>query len=191
MMIALSVLACIGTSVTAGTHNSAGRDLCTVVAAALGMTPLNKGVPNNTSTQMAARFSTDIVANTPACVLIEEAFVNDLPAEISPAAEMNNLQAMITAAQTAGIKPVLLTQNLVASSTWINAAPPYLANTRALAGSTGIRMIDWMRLDFEKWFYLANPNATYDATYMDDSQHPSDAGIALMGPEAMMVGACR
>lgn len=187
----LAILACIGTSVTAGTHNTAGHDLCTVVASALGMTPLNKGVPNNTSTQMAARFSTDIVANAPACVLIEEAFVNDLPSSISAATEKSNLQSMITAAITAGIKPVLLTQNLVASSTWINAAPPYLANTRALAGSNGIRLIDWMRLDFETWFYLANPNVAFDATYMADSQHPSDAGIALMGPESVLVGICQ
>src|ERR1700682_6225854 len=37
-------------------------------------------------------------------------------------------------AQPAGIKPVLVTLNLVASSTWINAAPAYLANTRAGGG---------------------------------------------------------
>jgi hypothetical protein len=95
-----------------------------------------------------------------------------------------------SAAQNAGIKPVLLTQNLVASSTWINAAPPYLANTRALAGSNGIRLIDWMRLNFETWFYLPNPNVAFQA-YEDDYQHPNDAGIALLLPEAIRVGICQ
>ncbi len=108
----------------------------------------------------------------------------------SPTTEQSNLQAMITAAQTAGIKPVLLPQNLVASSTWINAAPPYLANTRALAGSNGIRLIDWMRLDFETWFYLPNPNVAFQA-YEDDYQHPNDAGIALVPPEAVRAGICQ
>lgn len=186
----LAVLACIGTSVTAGTHNTAGHDLCTMIASALEMTPLNKGVPSNTSTQMAARFAADIVANAPACVLIEEAFVNDLPTGISAATEQANLQAMITAAKNAGIKPVLLTQNLVASSTWINAAPPYLANTRALAGTNNIKLIDWMRLDFETWFYLPNPNVAF-AAYEDDYQHPNDAGVALVPPEAIRVGICQ
>lgn len=190
MLHFLAVLACIGTSVTAGTHNSAGHDLCTVIASALGMTPLNKGVPSNTSTQMATRFAADIVANAPACVLIEQAFVNDLPADISPTVEQINLQTMITAAKNAGITPVLLTQNLVASSTWISAAPPYLWDTRALAGLNGIRIIDWMRLDFETWFYLPNPNVAFQA-YEDDYQHPNDAGVALLPPEAIRVGICQ
>lgn len=190
MLPFLTILACIGTSVTAGTHNSAGHDLCSMIASALEMTPLNKGVANNTSTQMAARFAADIVANHPDCVLIEQAFVNDLPSSISAATEQANLQAMISSAQAAGIKPVLLTQNLVASSTWINAAPPYLANTRALAGTNGIRLIDWMRLDFETWFYLPNPNVAFQA-YEDDYQHPNDAGVALLPPEAIRVGICQ
>lgn len=186
----LAVLACIGTSVTAGTHNTAGHDLCTMIASALEMTPLNKGVPSNTSTQMEARFDADIIANAPACVLIEQAFVNDLPSIISAATEQANLQAMITAAKNAGIKPVLMTQNLVASSTWINAAPPYLANTRALAGTNNIKLIDWMRVDFETWFYLPNPNTAFQA-YEDDYQHPNDAGVALLPPEAIRVGICQ
>lgn len=186
----LTVLACIGTSVTAGTHNTTNHDLCTIIASALEMTSLNKGVPNNTSTQMAARFQADIVANSPSCVLIEQAFVNDLPTSISAATEQANLQAMITAAKNAGIKPVLMTQNLVASSTWINAAPSYLANTRALAGSNDIKLIDWMRLDFETWFYLPNPNVAFQA-YEDDYQHPNDAGVALLSAEAIRTGICQ
>jgi hypothetical protein len=185
----LAVLACIGTSVTAGTHNTAGHDLCTVIASALEMTPLNKGGPNQTSTQIAARFQTDIVANHPDCVLIEQAFVNDL-GSVSAATEQANLQAMITAAKSAGIKPVLLTQNLVAGSTWINAAPPYLANIRGLAGANNIKLIDWMRLDFETWFYLPNPDIAF-RVYEDDYQHPNDAGIALLPAEAIRVGICQ
>ena len=54
-----------------------------------------------------------------------------------------------------------------------------LRYTRALAGSNGIRLIDWMRLDFETWFYLPNPNTAFQA-FEDDYQHPNDAGIALV-----------
>jgi hypothetical protein len=53
--------------------------------------------------------------------------------------------------------------------------------TRALAGANNIKLIDWLRLDFETWFYLPNPNVAFPA-YEDDYQHPSDAGIALVGP---------
>lgn len=186
MIPVLAVLACIGTSVTAGTHNSPGRDLCTVVATALGMTPLNKGVPNNTSTQMAARFATDIVANAPDMVLIESAAVNDIPAGISAAINKANIESMIQAALAAGIQPILLTQNLVASSAWIDAMPPYLAGTRALAGAYGLRLIDWYRLNMETWFYLPNSNLAF-RQYEDDYQHPNDAGVALLGPEASLV----
>jgi hypothetical protein len=92
-------------------------------------------------------------------------------------------------AQAAGIKPVLLTLNLVASSTWINAAPAYLANTRAGGGEQ--HQADRLAAaDFETWFYLPNPNVAFPA-YEDDYQHPSDAGIALVGPEAIRVGICQ
>jgi lysophospholipase L1-like esterase len=157
-----------------------------VIANVLGMTPLNKGVPSNTSTMMLARFAADIVANAPAKVLIESAAVNDIPTGISAATNKNNLEAMIQAAIAAGIEPILLTQNLVASSTWINAMPPYLANVRSLAGKYGLRILDWYRLDMETWFYLPNPNSAF-AVYEDDYQHPNDAGVALLGPEASRV----
>lgn len=183
----VTVYAGIGTSVTAGSHNSSGADLVTVIASVLGMTPLNKGVGGNTSTQMVARFPTDIIANAPAIVGIESAAINDIPSGISAATNKTNLESMIQAAIAASIQPVLLTQNLVASSTWINAMPPYLAGVRSLAGKYGLRLIDWYRLDMETWFYLANPNTAFDTMYMADYQHPNDAGVALLGSEVSKV----
>jgi hypothetical protein len=183
----MTVFAGIGTSITAGSHNTANNNLVSVIANVLGMTPLNKGVANNTSTQMATRFATDIVANAPAMVLIESAAVNDIPSGVSAAVNKINLEGMIQAAQAASIEPVLLTQNLVCSTAWINAMPAYLAGIRALAGEYGLRLIDWYRLDMETWFYLpGNQNTAFHA-YIDDFQHPNDAGVALLGPEASRV----
>lgn len=166
------ILCGIGTSVTAGTHNSPGNDLVTVLAGVLGMTPLNKGVPNDTTRLMLARFQADVTAPM---VLIESAAVNDIPAGITATEHKQNLEYMINIASTSGIRPVMMTQNMVASSTWINAMDAYRDAELELVGKYNIALLDWYVACIYKAWFIGDRN--YDAQYIADYQHPNDANI--------------
>lgn len=64
----------------------------------------NMGISSQTSTQIAARFSSDVVALHPKFVVIE-AGVNDVAQSVSESTWQSNWTSMLTAAQAAGIVP--------------------------------------------------------------------------------------
>jgi len=71
---------------------------------------LNKGISGNTTTQMLARFTTDILDNaSPGNYCIVWGGVNDIAANALTAAQItDNLQAMYTAAKNAGLKVIAI-----------------------------------------------------------------------------------
>jgi uncharacterized protein (TIGR03437 family) len=76
----------------------------------LGATVQNMGVPGNSTSQMVSRFATDAIAAHPKTVIIEGG-LNDILGGISTAAVVANIASMVSAAQAAGILPIVLTVN--------------------------------------------------------------------------------
>jgi uncharacterized protein (TIGR03437 family) len=107
----------IGDSLTSGSPIS-GSLLNTQVAFApnlaypslLGTTAQNMGVPGQTTGQMVSRFAVDVTAANPKIVIIEGG-VNDIFAASSSPTIIANMQSMVSAAQAAGILPIVLTVN--------------------------------------------------------------------------------
>lgn len=123
----------------------------------------NKGVNGNTTTQMAARFAADVVANTPYAVIIMGR-VNDIGAGISIATGLANYTTMINAAKTASIRCIVF------------ASPPYTSNPTAivafneqlqtLCASLGVEFIDpWASA------IRAGDGTWADASYSADGVH--------------------
>lgn len=135
------------------------------------------GVVGNTTTQMLARFGTDVIALAPDKVVIEGGSVNDVAGSISAATTKANVQAMITAAKAAGIQPILTT--ICPSNTTAYHAGIALINqhARSLAAANQVLLVDMYAV-------LVDPaNGNYKSGYNYDALHPSPAGMRVMAAQ--------
>lgn len=137
---------------------------------------INAGVPGDTSSGGLSRYGTDVLAQIPDAVCIMFG-INDVWAGISASTYTSNILAMVQQAKAAGIRPTLLTPNLVRGTSYINAFPPYLDALRTVAVSEGIPLVDCY-LRFEDVYFLY-PTAQFDALWTD-YQHPAAPGHQLI-----------
>lgn len=142
----------------------------------------NVGVGGNTTAQMLARFQTHVAAFKPGVVVIGGGR-NDISGGVNPETTKANIQALVDAAMTAGIVPVLHTVPPLDTppgggqfSTLALARAATIAHNdwlRAYAAASGIALIDL-------WKFWANPaTGGYKATFSDDGVHPSTAATSF------------
>lgn len=188
---------CIGSSITYGAGTSTGGNSSSWANrfganlmskfGASQVNLINKGVSGNTTTQMLARFDTDVVVNNPDLVVIE-ASVNDVRGDMLPinyATTIGNLRTMIKKTKQAGAIPILTTptpittySNNVGSGFGINSARPncvYAQKVRQLAIEEDIILVDNM-LNFGN-----------DGTLLGDGVHPNDIGAQKMADHMLNV----
>ncbi len=142
----------------------------------------NAGNPGDTTTQMLARFQTEVVAYKPATVVImggTNDAANGSFNSTTLATTVSNLQAMITAAKTAGIQPIICTipprndfPNYNANVQMINQA------IRQVAASAQILLVDMYSV-------LVDPTTgIYKVGYnLADGVHPSATGATAMAQQ--------
>ncbi len=134
----------------------------------------NAGIAGNTTTQMLARLSPDVLAHTPTDVTIMGG-TNDLSAGFPTATTLANLGSIIDQVRAAGatawlqtIPPRSTTPATIQAVITLNAA------LRTLAGQRGARLID-------TWAALAGPGGSWaSAGYVCDTVHPTDTGAAVI-----------
>lgn len=130
----------------------------------------NAGVNGNTTTQMAARFATDVVAYAPNYVAIM-GHVNNLGASISSAQTVIDYTTMITAARAAGIIPIIVT------------APPYNTSPSTLQAYNRAlwRLAQTLRVQFvDPWQdSIDASNGNFLSGYSSDGTHPTQTSLRL------------
>lgn len=131
------------------------------------------GVSGNTSTQMLARFQTDIVAKAPKWCFIGGITPNDAGNAISVATTLSNVMAMVAAARNAGIRPVVAL-----------GCPNDTTATRDHVLQANANMIQWCHANDVPMLDLYTPLADTDGTFV--SANTSD-GTHLSGTGARAV----
>lgn len=143
---------------------------------------IDAGVPGDTSAQMLARFDADVLAYSPATVVIL-AGTNDIRHLASP--DQSNLFAMVEKAESAGAHVIVGT--IPPINDWSAGMPVDAAqgNAEVMAWNRGIRDAAFA-YGFEIADYyprLVNPDNTQNAAlFNSDHLHPNAAGYAVMTP---------
>lgn len=168
----------LGDSITLGVGNGVTDPQCfaSLVSSSRGATYINKGVGGNTSSQMLARFNTDVISLQPAWVAIE-AGDNDAGENVSAATFEANYRAMIESALQSNIKVCLITPNLSQTAAFQQVVPTYNSVARKLAKEYGISLVDIYER-FTAWSFL--PGGATFAGYYYNADHPSVSGHAAI-----------
>ena len=130
----------------------------------------NAGIGGNTTAQMLARLSTDVLAHSPTDVTIMGG-TNDLGLGVPLATSLANLGAIMDGVRAAG------------AAAWLVTIPPrfdlplvvetYNAALPALAAAHGARLID-------VWPLLAGPGGLWLAGYAADGIHPDAVAATII-----------
>lgn len=134
---------------------------------------INSGISGNRSDQMIARFAADVLANSPA-VLVLMLTVNDRVNGISLASHEANYRSMISQAQTAGIKVVVMSPPLYTRN--LDLWKPWVEKGEEIAGDTGCHYIDCWREYVYASYYLPN----WVGVLYTDYVHQTAAGNSLI-----------
>lgn len=154
-----------------------------VVAKALGYANgANAGVAGNTTTQMLARFSADVLARRANAVSIM-GFVNDMTTNISAgswvgtgtsvATTKSNLKTMVQNAQAQHCRVTLLSAVPVFQTVYLDNAAAYLTACSEIASETSCEYLDVYSA------FIALDTTTRNS-YLIDDQHPNTAGHAYI-----------
>jgi lysophospholipase L1-like esterase len=143
-------------------------------------TPWNTGVAGNTSTQLLARFDTDVIAKAPKVVHILIG-TNDAGNSFTIATSAANIRAMVAKCRAVGARVILGTIPPTASTS------PTDRKARVIALNQWIcRYAIQQRLELADYYRALVDPATgaylsgYDS---GDGVHPTAAGIGVMGAE--------
>lgn len=171
----MSGIVFFGDSVTLGARPGVTepQTFAHLVASAANRPYLNKGIGGNTSSDGLARFSADVLANSPDYVAIMFG-INDAFYSVPVATYKANLLSMVTQAKAANIKPVLLTPNLVTDATLQATMPAYVQACREVAAQS-VPLIDVYAAFCEGSF---SPGGATFAGWYVDTQHQSPSGHA-------------
>lgn len=144
---------------------------------------VGRGISGQTSPQMLLRFHQDVVALTPAAVVIL-AGTNDVAENTGPATDeqiIDNLAAMAEIAGAHGIKVVIGSVPPATTFFWRREAVPaprikaLNAKIKAWAQAQKITYADF-------WAAMALPDGTMEPANSDDTVHPNAAGYGIMEP---------
>ena len=138
---------------------------------------VNKGISGNTTTEMVARFRTDVLALHPRCMVLMGG-TNDI-ANSSESAILGRLSTMAEMARDAGIAVVLASVPPCNKLTWMPDYHPedkiikLNGMIRAYAESMGFAYADY-------WSVLADDAKGLKAAYQKDTVHPNADGYLQM-----------
>ncbi len=146
------------------------------IANARGFTSVvNAGVGGNTTAQMLARFSTDVLATNPDHVVISPG-INDYAGGVSLATMEANIDSMVTAALGHGCGVTLFVPPLVCSTPFIENIPPYNDVIKKVASDNSVPCVDLYFEFMQVYFTTLNKNpALFNGLYVD-YQHVSALG---------------
>lgn len=139
----------------------------------------NAGVPGQTSAQIASRFSTDVLAYSPATVNIMAGTNDATTGSLSQAAleaTTSNLKSMVDQAKSAGIQPILCTIPPRGDATNYNQNAQKINQAiHKLAAAEKILLVDFYSI-------LVDPSTgLYKSGYdLGDGIHPSPAAAKAM-----------
>jgi lysophospholipase L1-like esterase len=151
---------------------------------------INRGIGDQTTLQMIARFRQDVAALNPTVVVIE-AGTNDIARGIAPNQIQDNLALMGDLAKAHGIKPVFA--SILPVSDYHKDADPQYEMTRTRPPAT-IQLINRGIRDYcqrEGFVYLdyyaamVDPAGQMQADLSDDGLHPNAKGYRVMSPIAV------
>lgn len=167
----------MGTSITLGVRSgvTAAEALPNLVGVSRGLIPsVNAGIGGNTSTQMLARFESDVLAYGPSMVSLEAGH-NDPGAGISTGTYSANMTEMIRKAKITGARVTIFVSILAQDGTLDASIEPYRVVARGLASTYSCDLFDTYA-DLN-----ALSGATQDSYFLEASgsgQHLSPAGLA-------------
>lgn len=173
-------VACIGDSQTAANFSAGlGMEYPEIVAQRKGYGFwLNRGIGGNTTTEMLARFSAQILTGRPGAVSIMGG-PNDISQGIAATgvgSTKENYRSMIQAAQATGARVTVLTYVPVRAQAYIDAAPARLAAIQAVATEEGAEFLDV----YGAFAALVGGNVlppNLDQYYLPgDTHHPNEVG---------------
>jgi lysophospholipase L1-like esterase len=144
----------------------------------------NRGIANETTGKVLARFRQDVIELHPKTVVIL-AGINDLAVKSSTTESVtSNLRAMSELARAHGIRVVLasllpLGHGLDSGSRFVHAdlIPAINAWSRSYCAQTGCSYLDYSSA-------MSTSNGTMFADLTDDGLHPNAKGYAVMAPIA-------
>jgi lysophospholipase L1-like esterase len=145
---------------------------------------VDNGIAGQTSTQVAARFQSDVIALHPDAVHILVG-TNDMNGTWVPQTTWDAFTSMIAEAKAAGIAVYIGTIPPWGNGPSAPASDPGSAQRNAevdtlnawLKTQPGVTVIDYHAL-------LAGSNGLYNPAMTDDGVHPNAAGYAVMTPVA-------
>lgn len=143
----------------------------------LGVHVINRGVGSQTTTQIAARFTTDVLDYKPNFVIIEGG-INDIVLGATVDTITTNLGSMYEAATVAGVTVIAWTILPDGAISAINKAKVNQTNNWIRnQSSTDVIVVD----AYEALVDPSNPGALLAAYDCGDHVHPSVAGYELLG----------
>lgn len=140
-----------------------------------------RGIGGQTTPQMVLRMMADVVALRPRAVHIMGG-INDIAGNtgpMTPAQTLDNIHAMTTLAQSAGITVILGSMTPAAAFHWRPGMAPAQriialnADIKAYAARAGVSWVDYHAA-------LAGPDAGMGPGLSSDGVHPMPAGYAIM-----------
>ena len=177
-------LVCLGDSITADPHGYVTLAQQVLAVSRPGAEVINAGVAGHTAANLAARFRRDVLEREPSWATISVGG-NDAVHGVSVAKYERALQAMIDAAQAAGVSVALCTPTPVepgftgAPVDAVNAlVAQYAGRIEAMAGEQSLLLIP-MHAVFRLVHEASDPADPVRLTH--DGVHMSPAGRYLMG----------
>lgn len=118
-------IVCIGDSLTSSYYNNTDRNkYCpdnslwtNLVALQTGYNVINKGIASQRSSQLLARFTTDVLDLNPTHCIIEEG-ANDPFKKVPTSTTMNNINTMVQLCKSRGIIPLIMNSIPETDSYW-------------------------------------------------------------------------
>jgi len=172
------VVAAIGDSITYGwgAGNPQVDGWPSVLANIGGFCVLNRGVGDDTTALMVARFDDDVLSSSPKKAIILGG-LNDLTKGVPPEQIHANIQWMVSRATANGIRPFVGTltptrskyEPIASLNAWIRG---YVART------PGVGLVDF-------YTALEMPVGSGTTTYLADWNHPNTQGYRLMAETAL------
>ncbi len=157
-----AVVLAFGDSLTAGTGASHEQSYPTVLAALIGRTVVNAGVPGETSEEGLARLPSVLQREAPSLLILCHGG-NDFLRRLASESTSRNLQAMVQIAQDLGIEVVML--GVPQPGLFLSTADLY----HDVASATGVAL----EADII-------PDVLGDNRHKSDTVHPNADGYALM-----------
>jgi acyl-CoA thioesterase I len=192
----------LGDSITQGGERPGGyvwliRNYLQVLYPEQKIEVLNAGISGHKSTDMLARFQRDVLDKKPDLVTISvgindvwHGFTREHPAGYGPRRVTlddyrKNLEAMVQAAQKAGVDVILLTTTIFEDqpgSIRNLRVASYNDAVRELAAKYGLRVADQFRAFMDAW----QTNGSAGAKLTSDQVHMAPAGDALMARTVLL-----